>query len=78
MSLPALAVIIKKTNNMTTTNWTSIFGSFDLKTNELVFKGGLFEYEKSQQGAAIGNLLCDQYFGGGKIPIKGSSKLSSD
>jgi len=52
---------------MTTTNWTSIFGSFDLKTNELVFKGGLFEYEKSQQGAAIGNLLCDQYFGGGKI-----------
>lgn len=50
-----------------TNNWTSIFGEFTTKKDELTFKGGLHEYEKEQKGAAIGNLICDQYFGGGKI-----------
>jgi len=50
-----------------TTNWTSIYGEFVTKKNELTFKGKLVKYEKSQSGAAIGNLICDQFFGGGKI-----------
>lgn len=50
-----------------TNNWTSIFGEFTLKKDELTFKGGLVDYEKSQKGAAIANFICDQFFGGGKI-----------
>ncbi|MCL2682071.1 MAG: nucleoside 2-deoxyribosyltransferase [Bacteroidales bacterium] len=50
-----------------TNNWTSIFGEFTLKKDELTFKGNVQEYDKGQKGAAIANLICDQYFGGGKI-----------
>lgn len=50
-----------------TNNWTSIFGEYSLKKDELTFKGKVQEYDKGQKGAAIGNLICDQYFGGGKI-----------
>ncbi|MCW3073929.1 MAG: hypothetical protein JWP69_998 [Flaviaesturariibacter sp.] len=48
-------------------NWTSIYGDFIAKNDELTFKGGQVEYEQSRKGAAIGNFICDQYFGGGKI-----------
>ena len=50
-----------------TSNWTSIFGEYTLKKDELTFKGKVQEYDKGQKGAAIANLICDQYFGGGKI-----------
>lgn len=50
-----------------TSNWTAIFGEFTLKSEELIFKGSVKEYDKGQMGAAIANLICDQYFGGGKI-----------
>jgi len=48
-------------------NWTSIFGDFTTKDDEITFKGSLVDYEQSKKGAAIGNFICDQYFGGGKI-----------
>lgn len=48
-------------------NWTSIFGDFTAKGDEITFKGALVDYEQSKKGAAIGNFICDQYFGGGKI-----------
>jgi hypothetical protein len=54
-------------------NWTSIFGDFVTKKDEFVFKGGLVDYEQSK-GAAIGNFICDQYFGGGKISAEISFK----
>lgn len=50
-----------------TSNWTSIFGDYSLKKDEIIFKGTVQEYDKGQKGAAIANLICDQYFGGGKI-----------
>jgi hypothetical protein len=50
-----------------TSNWTSIFGEYTLKKDELTFKGKVREYDKGQKSAAIANLICDQYFGGGKI-----------
>jgi len=50
-----------------TGNWTSIFGEYTLKKDELTFKGKVQEYDKGQKGAAIANLICDQSFGGGKI-----------
>ncbi len=50
-----------------TKNWTSIFGAFTLKKDELIFKGGLIEYEASKPGAALANLICDETFGGGTI-----------
>ncbi len=50
-----------------TNNWTSIFGEYTLKKDEITFKGKVQEYDKGQKGAAIANLICDQYFGGGKI-----------
>jgi hypothetical protein len=50
-----------------TSNWTSIFGEYTLKKDELTFKGKVQEYDKGQKSAAIANLICDQYFGGGKI-----------
>jgi len=50
-----------------TKNWTSIFGDYTLKNEEITFKGSLIEYDKGQKGASIANLICDQYFGGGTI-----------
>ena len=50
-----------------TSNWTSILGEYTLKKDELTFKGKIQEYDEGQKGAAIANLICDQYFGGGKI-----------
>lgn len=50
-----------------TNNWTSILGEFTLEKNELIFKGSVQEYDKGQKGPVIANLICDQYFGGGKI-----------
>lgn len=50
-----------------TSNWTSIFGDYSLKKDELIFKGKIQEYDKGQKGASIANLICDQFFGGGKI-----------
>lgn len=48
-------------------NWTSLFGDFVAKNDEVIFKGKLVEYENNKEGYAIGNLICNQYFGGGKI-----------
>jgi len=50
-----------------TSNWTSIFGEYTLKKDELTFKGKVQEYEEGQKGAAIANIISDQYFSGGKI-----------
>jgi len=50
-----------------TANWTSIFGEFTLTKDEIIFKGGIHEYDVDQKSASIANLICDQYFGGGKI-----------
>jgi len=50
-----------------TNNWTSIVGEYSLKKDELIFKGGLVEYDKTTKGASLANLICDQYFGGGTI-----------
>ena len=50
-----------------TTNWTSIFGEYSLKKDEIIFKGGIIEYEQTKSGAAIANIICDETFGGGKI-----------
>jgi hypothetical protein len=49
------------------TNWTAIFGEYLLKKDEVIFKGGLVEYEKSKPVPAIANLICNETFGGGKI-----------
>jgi hypothetical protein len=57
-----------------TSNWTSIFGEYTLTKDVLTFKGKVQEYDKGQKGAAIANLICDQYFGGGKITAEVSFK----
>ncbi len=57
-----------------TINWTSIFGEYILKKDELTFKGKVQEYNEGQKGAAIANLICNQYFGGGKITAEISFK----
>ncbi len=49
------------------TNWTAIFGDFTSENGKLEFIGGQEEYEKQQKVAAIGNFICNHYFGGGKI-----------
>lgn len=50
-----------------TTNWTALIGEYTLKKDEITFKGKIQEYDKGQKGAGIANLICDQYFGGGRI-----------
>jgi hypothetical protein len=50
-----------------TNNWTSIFGEYTLQENEIIFKGGMIEYDEAKPGAAIANVICDETFGGGKI-----------
>ncbi len=47
-------------------NWTSIIGNYVAKNDEVTFKGEMVDYEKGK-GHSIGNLICNQYFGGGKI-----------
>src|SRR5690625_3382922 len=50
-----------------TKNWTSLLGEFNITENDLIFKGNLLKYEEGQEGAAIGNLISDEYFSEGKI-----------
>jgi hypothetical protein len=58
-------------------NWTSIIGDFTVKADEIVFKGGMVEYEKGNKAGAIANLICDQYFGGGKISAEVTFKKAT-
>lgn len=48
-------------------NWTSLFGNFTTRNEEVTFKGEVVEFDNDNKGASIGNLICNQYFGGGKI-----------
>ena len=50
-----------------TNNWTSVLGDFELKKNELIFKGNYYTTAEGEKKALIANFLCDEYFGGGKI-----------
>lgn len=50
-----------------TQNWTSILGEYELKKNEVIFKGSIYTDSDNKNHPNIANLLCDEYFGGGKI-----------
>ena len=50
-----------------TNNWTSILGEYEVKKNEIVFKGNSYETAEGEKRPSIANLLCDEYFGGGRI-----------
>lgn len=50
-----------------TNNWTSVLGDYEIKKNEVIFKGSYYDSNDGVKRPTIANLICDEYFGGGKI-----------
>lgn len=48
-------------------NWTSILGKYVEKEDSIIFKGEIIDYDNSQKGPAVANLICDQYLSNGEI-----------
>ena len=50
-----------------TYNWAPLLGKFEHTDNSIIFKGDTTEYSEGKTGPSIGNIICDQSFGGGTI-----------
>jgi hypothetical protein len=48
-------------------NWAPLLGKFDQVDNSIIFKGETAEYGEGKSGPSIGNIICDQSFGGGTL-----------
>ena len=51
---------------MAVPNWVSMLGTFHLDGRDLIFDGGITDFE-GRTNFAVGNFVSDQIFGGGEI-----------